>query len=135
MSESKFGLTNIAMTFWAKDNSVALMLICAWASSTLEGEPEVRTIFFATGTIFSYLQSAFIPIAAFPASQAPNWKIGAKLYLGLASVTACLYVALYFAVRWDANRKATKNGVTLKERGSTTSEEKERRPVKSEEKV
>jgi hypothetical protein len=55
------------------------MIITAWAAENLEAEPEARTVLFASGTILSCIQSGFVPIAAYPASQAPNWKIGAKL--------------------------------------------------------
>jgi ACS family pantothenate transporter-like MFS transporter len=52
--------------------AVSTMLLCSWASGNFEAEPEVRTVLFASGTILSYLQSAFVPIVAFPASEAPH---------------------------------------------------------------
>ncbi|KAK7425027.1 hypothetical protein QQZ08_008303, partial [Neonectria magnoliae] len=58
--------------------AVSMMLLCSWASEHLQDEPQVRTVLFASGTLFAYLLSAFIPIAAYPASEAPNWRIGAK---------------------------------------------------------
>jgi ACS family pantothenate transporter-like MFS transporter len=73
------------------------MLITAWAAENLEAEPEVRTVLFASGTILSYIQSGFVPIAAYPASQAPNWKIGAKLYLGFALVALAMWIGIHFA--------------------------------------
>ncbi|CAG8110034.1 unnamed protein product [Penicillium salamii] len=85
--------------------AVSTMLLCAWASSHLENEPQVRTVLFATGTLLSYLFSAFLPIAAYPASEAPHWRIGAKLYLGLCSVAAVIYVTIFFMFKREARGK------------------------------
>jgi hypothetical protein len=81
------------------------MLITAWAAENLEAEPEVRTVLFASGTILSYIQSGFVPIAAYPASQAPNWKIGAKLYLGFALVALAMWIGIHFAFIWEKKKK------------------------------
>lgn len=104
------------------------MLLCAWASTYLEGEPEVRTVLFATGTILSYLQSAFVPIAAFPAKEAPHWRIGAKLYLGFACVATVIFVGIHFGLKWQAKQDA-KNKVDREddvERRATLGQEHER---------
>ncbi|KAK9859472.1 hypothetical protein MYU51_013479 [Penicillium brevicompactum] len=85
--------------------AVSTMILCAWASAHLEKEPQVRTVLFATGTLFSYLFSAFLPIAAYPASEAPHWRIGAKLYLGLCSVAAVIYVTIFFMLKREARGK------------------------------
>lgn len=82
------------------------MLLCAWASRYLESEPEVRTVLFASGTILSYLQSAFVPIAAYPASEAPHWKIGAKLYLGFAILAMFIFIGIHFALKREGRRKS-----------------------------
>lgn len=86
-------------------NRVSTMLLCAWAAAHLEKEPQVRTVLFATGTLFSYLFSAFLPIAAYPSSEAPNWRIGAKLYLGLSVLAAMLFISISFIFRWQAKRE------------------------------
>ncbi|EXJ81390.1 hypothetical protein A1O3_07681 [Capronia epimyces CBS 606.96] len=83
---------------------VSMMLLLAWASTHLYHEPEVRTILFATGTFFSYILSAFVPIAVYPAKEAPHWHIGAKLYLAFAVFSAVLFVAIWFIFRWDTKR-------------------------------
>ncbi|PWY67123.1 MFS general substrate transporter [Aspergillus sclerotioniger CBS 115572] len=95
------------MAGWYMDyiGAVSTMLLCAWAAAHLEKEPEVRTVLFATGTLFSYLFSAFLPIAAYPASEAPHWRIGAKLYLGLSSLATVLFVCIHFAFKWEERRK------------------------------
>ncbi|KAJ5707439.1 MFS general substrate transporter [Penicillium malachiteum] len=85
------------------------MLLCAWAAAHLEKEPHVRTVLFATGTLFSYLFSAFLPLAAYPTSQAPHWKIGAKLYLGLTLVATALFISIAFIFRWEAKRKTAES--------------------------
>ena len=81
------------------------MLLCAWATAHLEKEPQVRTVLFATGTLFAYLLSGFLPIAAYPASEAPHWRIGAKLYLGLACLASALFIAIAIIFRREAKRK------------------------------
>ncbi|OJJ31658.1 hypothetical protein ASPWEDRAFT_54770 [Aspergillus wentii DTO 134E9] len=96
--------------------AVSTMLLCSWAAAHLEKEPQVRTVLFATGTLFSYLFSAFLPIAAFPASEAPHWRIGAKLYLGLSALATVLFVSIYFAFRWEDRRKG-KQPRTEEDRG------------------
>lgn len=84
------------------------MLLCSWASTHLEHEPEARTILFASGTIISYALNAFVPIAAFPASEAPHWRIGAKLYMGFAVVALFMFVGTYFGFRRDEKRKGAR---------------------------
>ncbi|KAL6229785.1 hypothetical protein BDW75DRAFT_234930 [Aspergillus navahoensis] len=85
--------------------AVSLMLLCSWASTHLQDEPEARTILFASGTIISYALNAFIPIAAFPASEAPHWRIGAKLYLGFAVVALFMFIGTYIGFRRDERAK------------------------------
>lgn len=89
--------------------SVSTMLLCAWASEHLEREPEVRTVLFASGTILSYIWTAFLPIAAFPASEAPHWRIGSKVYLGFACLATVIFIAIYYGLRLENRRK--KSGV------------------------
>lgn len=79
--------------------AVSTMLLCAWASAHLQHEPEVRTVLFATGTILSYLNNAFVPLAAYPAREAPHWRIGAKLYLGFACTACVIYVGIWLGWR------------------------------------
>ncbi|TXT10872.1 hypothetical protein VHUM_02377 [Vanrija humicola] len=79
--------------------AASTMLLAAWGSGYLQDEPEVRTILFATGTVFSYIQNAFLPIAAFPASEAPNWRIGAKVYLGAMAFSTVLFIIISFLFR------------------------------------
>ncbi|KAL4745050.1 hypothetical protein BDW72DRAFT_199017 [Aspergillus terricola var. indicus] len=88
--------------------AVSLMLLCSWASTHLQDEPEARTILFASGTIISYALNAFVPIAAFPASEAPDWRIGAKLYLGFAVVALFMFIGTHIGFRREeqAKRKA-----------------------------
>ncbi|KAL4812680.1 major facilitator superfamily domain-containing protein [Aspergillus spinulosporus] len=88
--------------------AVSLMLLCSWASTHLQDEPEARTILFASGTIISYALNAFVPIAAFPASEAPHWRIGAKLYLGFAAVALFMFIGTHLGFRREdhAKRKA-----------------------------
>lgn len=95
------------------------MLLCAWAAEYLEGEPEVRTVLFATGTIMSYAWTAFLPIAAFPAEEAPNWRVGSKVYLGLACLAAAIFVGIHFGLKWTYRDK---NGEGRRTRATATLE-------------
>ncbi|OOQ86717.1 major facilitator superfamily transporter [Penicillium brasilianum] len=93
--------------------AVSTMLLCAWAAAHLEKEPQVRTVLFATGTLFSYLFSAFLPIAAFPASEAPHWRIGAKVYLGLSLLAATLFISI--AVIFKREEKGKRKAESIEE--------------------
>lgn len=77
----------------------------AWATENLQHEPQVRTMIFASGTVFTYVMNAFIPIAAFPAVEAPNWKIGSKLYLGFTITATLIFFAIHYRLKWEASRK------------------------------
>lgn len=68
----------------------------------------------------AYIMSAFIPIAAYPAKEAPHWRIGAKLYLGLACVAVVVFLGIWWALRWEERRKiagSTENGTDSKLEG------------------
>jgi hypothetical protein len=95
---------SLGVSILAYNDRVSTMLLCAWAAAHLETEPQVRTVLFATGTLFSYLFSAFLPIAAYPAAEAPHWRIGAKLYLGLSVLATVLFITIFFVLRWQAKR-------------------------------
>lgn len=88
------------------NGALSTMLLCSWASQNLEGEPEVRTVMFASGTVVAYILSALVPLAAFPASEAPNWRIGAKLYLAFAIFAVPVFIALHFGFNWERRKKA-----------------------------
>ncbi|KAF4844413.1 Pantothenate transporter FEN2 [Colletotrichum siamense] len=85
--------------------AVSTMLLCSWGSAHLQHEPEVRTVLFASGTVLAYIMSAFIPIAAFPASEAPNWRIGSKLYLAFALVAVVIFIGIHFGFKWEEKKQ------------------------------
>lgn len=68
----------------------------------------------------SYFQSAFLPIAVYPDSEAPHWWIGAKLYLGFAIMAAFIFVGIWFALRWQDGKQAEEKtrGDVIEEEGS-----------------
>lgn len=78
----------------------------AWATENLQHEPQARTMIFASGTVLTYVMNAFIPIAAFPAVEAPNWKIGSKLYLGFTIAATLIFLAIHYRLKWDASRNS-----------------------------
>lgn len=83
-----------------------MIILMAWATENLQHEPQVRTMLFASGTVLAYVMSAFIPIAAFPAVQAPNWRIGSKLYLGFTIAATLIFFAIHYRLKWEASKKA-----------------------------
>ena len=78
-----------------------MIILMAWATENLQHEPQVRTMLFASGTVLAYVMSAFIPIAAFPAVEAPNWKIGSKLYLGFTIAATLIFFAIHYRLKWE----------------------------------
>lgn len=56
--------------------------------------------------------SAFIPIAAFPAVDAPSWKIGSKLYLAFSIAATLIFFAIHYSLKWESSRKATDGAVS-----------------------
>ncbi|KAL3488340.1 major facilitator superfamily domain-containing protein [Aspergillus germanicus] len=85
--------------------AVSMMLLCSWGSTHLQDRPEARTIMFASGTMLAYALNAFLPIAAFPASEAPHWRIGARVYLGFALLALVLFVVLWVGFRREDKGK------------------------------
>lgn len=83
-----------------------MIILMAWATENLQHEPQVRTMLFASGTVLAYVMSAFIPISAFPAVQAPNWRIGSKLYLGFTIAATLIFFGIHYRLKWEASRKA-----------------------------
>ncbi|KAM5360956.1 hypothetical protein ACJZ2D_013410 [Fusarium nematophilum] len=84
---------------------VLAMLACSWASDNLQHEPELRTVLFASGTLVAYALAAFVPISAYPASDAPHWRIGAKLYMSFAVICVGAFISIHFAFKWEARRR------------------------------
>lgn len=89
-----------------------MIILMAWATENLQHEPQVRTMLFASGTVLAYVMSAFIPIAAFPAVDAPHWKIGSKLYLGFSIAATLIFFAIHYRLKWETSRK-TKVGAVI----------------------
>lgn len=104
--------------------AMATVILCSWAADILTAEPELKTIIFATGTVVSYLLSAFLPLATFPASQTPYYKIGSRLYLAFMIVAT----GMYFSIRWlqrrdeRAARVAEEQGSEEPSRGGSLNE-------------
>ncbi|KAL3436391.1 major facilitator superfamily domain-containing protein [Aspergillus tetrazonus] len=83
----------------------AYVLTILFSEAARMGSPEARTILFASGTIISYALNAFVPIAAFPASEAPHWRVGAKLYLGFAVVASFMFIGTHIGFRREDQTK------------------------------
>ena len=90
--------------------AVSMMLLCSWASSRLQHEPQVRTVLFASGTVLAYILNASLPLAAYPAREAPHWRVGAKLYLGFACVSVPMFLGIWWRFRWEEKRNVAGRG-------------------------
>ncbi|KAL2844577.1 major facilitator superfamily domain-containing protein [Aspergillus pseudoustus] len=97
--------------------AVSTMLLCSWGSTHLQDRPEARTIMFASGTMIAYALNAFLPIAAFPASEAPHWRIGARVYLGFACLALVLFVILWVGFRREDKAKERRDRAEVEEGG------------------
>jgi ACS family pantothenate transporter-like MFS transporter len=85
--------------------AVSLMLLCSWASSQLQHEPQVHTVLFASGTVLAYILNASLPLVAYPAREAPYWRVGAKVYLGFACFSVPVFLGIWWRFRWEEKRK------------------------------
>jgi uncharacterized membrane protein len=91
--------------------AVSMMILCSWAAANLQHEPQVRTMIFASGTVLAYILNASLPIAAYPAKEAPHWRIGAKLYLGFACVSVCMFLGIRWMFIWEEKKKKQNHSV------------------------
>lgn len=85
--------------------AVSLMLLCSWASSHLQHEPQVRTVLFASGSVLGYVLGASLPLAVYPAREAPHWRVSAKLYLRFACVSVPVFLGIWWRFRWEEKRE------------------------------
>ena len=85
--------------------SAAKLIICARGASHREDQPAARTIFLSFGTTLNYISSMFLPIVAFSAKEAPNWRIGTKLYLGFILGCTVGFVAIHFALKRQSKKR------------------------------
>ncbi|KAI5481261.1 MFS general substrate transporter [Pseudohyphozyma bogoriensis] len=83
------------------------LVLCAWISDVCGGRPELRTVIYASGTCISYILSATYPLKAYPASQAPNWKIGAKMNIGTFAVSIPVILLAVYLSRKQARFTGT----------------------------
>lgn len=86
-----------------------MTMLCAWAANHLQDEPVVRTVLFSAGTVVTYVINMWLPLLAYPASQAPDWKVGASVYLALQVATTFLFVAIHYLFRRDKHIAAAKS--------------------------
>ncbi|KAF4470471.1 major facilitator superfamily transporter [Fusarium albosuccineum] len=84
---------------------VSMILLCSWGSDNLQDESKIRTVLFASGTIVHYTLSAFLSMATYPASEAPNWRIGAKVDMGFAVLSIFMFISIHFGFRREAKKK------------------------------
>lgn len=98
-----------------------MIILMAWATENLQHEPQVRTMLFASGTVLAYVMNAFIPIAAFPAVEAPDWRIGSKLYLGFTIAATLIFFLISYRLKLEASKKAKSvyENETVKESDNT----------------
>ncbi|KAF4996951.1 hypothetical protein FDECE_12274 [Fusarium decemcellulare] len=52
---------------------------------------------------------AFLPVATYPASEAPNWKIGTKVHMGFAVLSILMFIGIHFGFRREIKKKKLRN--------------------------
>lgn len=87
-----------------------MTLLIAWASNHLQHEPAARTVMFSLGTAITYVLNMWIPLLAYPASEAPNWKVGASVYLAFQIATTFLFVAIHYLFEWEKKKAVKSDG-------------------------
>ncbi|KAI8712418.1 MFS domain-containing protein [Fusarium sp. LHS14.1] len=78
--------------------SAAQPIIISWGHHLNAGDPNLRQLLVATGNIFTYSFSTWLPLVLFPTYDAPHYKYGYQvliLFGGLAVIGACLLKALH----------------------------------------
>ncbi|KAL4865334.1 major facilitator superfamily domain-containing protein [Aspergillus spectabilis] len=80
----------------------------AWGQEVTQDNAELRQMLVATGNIFTYMFSAWIPLVLFPTYDAPYYKYGYQILIlfgGLAIVGVWFFGYLD---KWDRKRKAAR---------------------------
>lgn len=88
--------------------SCSMTMCCAWAANNLHHAPVVRTVLFSSGTVVTYVMNMWLPLVAYPASEAPNWRVGASVYLALQLATTILFIAIYYLFKREDRIAAAK---------------------------
>ncbi|KAM5355066.1 hypothetical protein ACJ41O_001712 [Fusarium nematophilum] len=78
--------------------AAAQPIIISWGHHLNAGDPNLRQLLVATGNIFTYSFSTWLPLVLFPTYDAPHYKYGYQILIlfgGLAALGAFLLKALH----------------------------------------
>jgi ACS family pantothenate transporter-like MFS transporter len=84
-----------------------MTLLIAWASNHMQHQPVTRVVMFSTGTFITYVLNMWVPILAYPASQAPNWTAGASVYLAFQLFATILFLGIHYGLDMEKRVRAT----------------------------
>ncbi|KAF9894841.1 hypothetical protein FE257_004462 [Aspergillus nanangensis] len=62
-------------------SAAAQPIVIAWGQEVTQGNGELRQLLVATGNIFTYTFSAWVPLLIFPTYDAPNYKYGYQILI------------------------------------------------------
>lgn len=62
---------------------------------------------FSTGTFMTYVLNMWVPILAYLASQAPNWTVGASVYLAFQLFATILFIGIHYGLDREQRVKRT----------------------------
>jgi hypothetical protein len=60
---------------------------------------------FSTGTFITYVLNMWVPLLAYPASQAPHWKAGASVYLAFQLFATVMFIGIHYGLERDKKIK------------------------------
>ncbi|KAI1612754.1 major facilitator superfamily domain-containing protein [Exophiala viscosa] len=82
-------------------------IIIAWGNELNGHDPNLRQLLVATGNIFTYTFSMFIPLVLFPTYDAPHYKYGYQILI----MFGALAILAVFVLEWQQKReKPTREG-------------------------
>ncbi|KAI1077758.1 major facilitator superfamily domain-containing protein [Whalleya microplaca] len=75
--------------------SAAQPIVIAWGHQLNRGDPNLRQLLVATGNIFTYCFSTWLPLALFPTYDAPHYKYGYQILILFGGLAIFGVVLLY----------------------------------------
>ncbi|KAI1870651.1 uncharacterized protein JN550_005194 [Neoarthrinium moseri] len=91
--------------------AAAQPIVIAWGNELNRADPNLKQLLVATGNIFTYCFSSWLPLALFPTNEAPKYAYGYQvliLFGGLAIIGCALLQILHR--KYDSHDKLTPQG-------------------------
>ncbi|RFU27155.1 hypothetical protein B7463_g9180, partial [Scytalidium lignicola] len=101
-------------------------VIIAWGHEITQHDAELRQLLVATGNIFTYTFSAWLPVVLFPTYDAPHYKYAYQMLImfgGLSIVGTYLLDYLYKRELATAKTRVTESGHVVVDRSEEESDE------------